>query len=111
MDHRPACGLATRAEGVRSLSVSGHTYRMNLSAGTVLVIDDNEAVRTAFDVLLSIHGARVFAAATPEEGLSVLGREAVDLVIQDMNFRREATSGEEGVALFHGIRTRFPDVP
>jgi DNA-binding NtrC family response regulator len=84
---------------------------MNLSAGTVLVIDDNEAVRTAFDVLLSIHGARVLSAATPAEGVSLLGREAVDLVIQDMNFRREATSGEEGVALFHEIRNRFPDVP
>jgi DNA-binding NtrC family response regulator len=84
---------------------------MNLSAGTFLVIDDNEAVRTAFDVLLSIHGARVLAAATPDEGLSLLGREAVDLVIQDMNFRREATSGEEGVALFHTIRARFPEVP
>jgi len=84
---------------------------MNLSAGTVLVIDDNEAVRTAFDVLLSIHGARVLAAATPDEGLNLLGREAVDLVIQDMNFRREATSGEEGVALFHAIRARFPEIP
>lgn len=84
---------------------------MNLSAGTVLVIDDNEAVRTAFDVLLSIHGARVLAAATPDEGLSLLGREAVDLVIQDMNFRREATTGEEGVALFHAIRARFPEIP
>jgi DNA-binding NtrC family response regulator len=84
---------------------------MNLDAGTVLVIDDNEAVRTAFDVLLSIHGARVLTAASPAEGLSRLGRDPVDLVIQDMNFRREATTGEEGVALFHEIRTRFPDVP
>jgi len=84
---------------------------MNLVPGTVLVIDDNEAVRTAFDVLLSIHGARVLTAVTPAEGLSRLGRDAVDLVIQDMNFRREATTGEEGVALFHEIRARFPDIP
>jgi DNA-binding NtrC family response regulator len=84
---------------------------MNLVAGTVLVIDDNEAVRTAFDVLLSIHGARVLTAASPADGLSQLGRDAVDLVIQDMNFRREATTGEEGVALFHEIRARFPEVP
>jgi DNA-binding NtrC family response regulator len=41
----------------------------------------------------------------------VLGRDAVDLVIQDMNFRREATSGEEGVALFREIRARFPELP
>jgi DNA-binding NtrC family response regulator len=84
---------------------------MNLVSGTVLVIDDNEAVRTAFDVLLSIHGARVLTAASPADGLNLLSRDAVDLVIQDMNFRREATTGEEGVALFHEIRTRFPDIP
>ena len=84
---------------------------MNLVPGTVLVIDDNEAVRTAFDVLLSIHGAHVLTAVSPAEGLSRLGRDAVDLVIQDMNFRRESTTGEEGVALFHEIRARFPDIP
>src|SRR6202047_497318 len=78
---------------------------------TVLIIDDNEAVRTAFDVLLSIYGARVLTAASPAEGLARLGRDAVDLVIQDMNFRREATTGEEGNALFHTIRKKYPDVP
>jgi len=78
---------------------------------TILVIDDSEAVRTAFDVLLSLHGARVLTAAGPAEGLAVLARDSVDLVIQDMNFRREATSGEEGIALFHQTRTRFPQVP
>src|SRR5882757_7689040 len=83
----------------------------SLPNATVLVIDDNEAVRTAFDVLLSIHGARVLTAASPADGLARLGRDEVDLVIQDMNFRREATGGEEGVALFHAIRTKYPDVP
>lgn len=78
---------------------------------SVLVIDDNEAVRTAFDVLLSIHGARVLTAASPTEGLARLSREPVDLVIQDMNFRREATSGEEGVSLFREIRSKYPEVP
>ena len=82
-----------------------------LPNATVLVIDDNEAVRTAFDVLFSIHGARVLTAASPADGLDRLSRDAVDLVIQDMNFRREATAGEEGVALFHTIRTKYPDVP
>jgi DNA-binding NtrC family response regulator len=83
----------------------------SLPNATVLVIDDNEAVRTAFDVLLSIHGVRVLTAASPTEGLSHLDRDAVDLVIQDMNFRREATSGEEGVTLFHQIRAKHSDVP
>ncbi|HEY2591759.1 MAG TPA: sigma-54 dependent transcriptional regulator [Steroidobacteraceae bacterium] len=85
--------------------------RSSLANRAVLVIDDSDAVRTAFDVLLSLHGARVFGAPSPDEGLDALARMPVDLVIQDMNFRREATSGEEGVALFHTIRREFPHVP
>jgi DNA-binding NtrC family response regulator len=83
----------------------------SLPKATVLVIDDNDAVRTAFDVLLSIHGQRVLTAASPTDGLARLAGGTVDLVIQDMNFRREETSGEEGVALFREIRAKFPDVP
>jgi DNA-binding NtrC family response regulator len=85
--------------------------RSSLGGSLVLVIDDNEGVRTALEVLISLHGARVVGAASPAEGLEVLGWEAVDLVIQDMNFRREATGGEEGIELFRQIRRRHPDVP
>ncbi len=83
----------------------------SFSNATVLVIDDSEAVRTALEVLLSIHGARVLSAGSPAEGLDRLAHEPADLVIQDMNFRREATTGEEGVGLFHEIRAKYPDVP
>src|SRR5580698_6208837 len=89
----------------------GTSLRSSLAGRTALVIDDNEAVRTAFDVLLSLHGARVVGAASPAEGLAALQASAIDVVIQDMNFRREATGGEEGIALFHEIRRRFPDIP
>jgi DNA-binding NtrC family response regulator len=83
----------------------------SLGERTVLVIDDSEAVRTALDVLLSMHGARVIGADTAAAGIDALARESVDLVVQDMNFRREATSGEEGVALFRHIRSLYPDLP
>jgi CheY-like chemotaxis protein len=75
-----------------------------LANRTVLVADDSEAVRTAFQVLLSLHGARVLGASSPAEALATVRSQEVDLVIQDMNFRREATSGEEGVALFKELR-------
>ena len=78
---------------------------------TILIIDDNDAVRTALDVLLSLQNYRVIAANGSEEGLRVLATQPVDLVIQDMNFRKEATTGEEGVQLFRTIRQRFPAVP
>jgi len=78
---------------------------------TVLVIDDNPAVVTALDVLFSLREIRTLRAASPDEGLALLERERIDLVVQDMNFRADTTSGEEGVALFRAMRERFPDLP
>jgi hypothetical protein len=52
-----------------------------------------------------MHGARVLGADSAAAGMDVLARESVDLVVQDMNFRREATTGEEGVTLFRHIRS------
>ncbi|CAN7611101.1 sigma-54-dependent transcriptional regulator [Massilia sp. LjRoot122] len=78
---------------------------------TVLIIDDNAAVAIALDVLFSLHDIASLRAGSPEEGLAILGREPVDLVIQDMNFTADTTSGEEGVALFREIRRRHPDLP
>ncbi|HET9048292.1 MAG TPA: sigma-54 dependent transcriptional regulator [Chiayiivirga sp.] len=78
---------------------------------TILIIDDNPAVGTALDVLLSLHDIRSLHAAAPQEGLDLLARESVDLVIQDMNFVADTTSGEEGVALFKQIRAAHPDLP
>ncbi|MBX3725804.1 MAG: sigma-54-dependent Fis family transcriptional regulator [Xanthomonadales bacterium] len=78
---------------------------------TVLVIDDNPAVGTALEVLLSLREIRTLTATTPEAGLAALATEPVDLVIQDMNFSADTTSGEEGVALFHAVRAGHPDLP
>ena len=78
---------------------------------TVLVIDDNPAVATALEVLFSLRDLRTLAADSPSAGLAILERERVDVVIQDMNFRADTTSGAEGVQLFKAIRARFPDQP
>jgi DNA-binding NtrC family response regulator len=78
---------------------------------TVLIIDDQPAVLEALSLLLSLHDIRPLGAATPDEGLALLSREQVDVVIADMNFSADTTSGEEGVALFHAIRERHPDLP
>lgn len=78
---------------------------------TILVIDDNRAVSTALEVLFSLHDIDTLHAESPREGLDLLEREQVDLVIQDMNFEADTTSGDEGTALFHDLRTRHPDLP
>ncbi|UNK56406.1 sigma-54 dependent transcriptional regulator [Pseudoxanthomonas daejeonensis] len=78
---------------------------------TILVIDDNPAVATALEVLFSLHDLSTVHAASPEAGLALLDSEAVDLVIQDMNFTADTTSGDEGRALFAAIRQRHTDLP
>ncbi|KAB2900472.1 MAG: sigma-54-dependent Fis family transcriptional regulator [Dokdonella sp.] len=78
---------------------------------TVLVIDDNPAVGTALDLLFGLREIRTLHAATPADGLALLARERVDLVVQDMNFSADTTSGEEGVALFRALRAKYADLP
>jgi DNA-binding NtrC family response regulator len=77
----------------------------------ILVIDDNPAVATALETLFSLHDIGTRSVASPEDGLALLSREPFDLVVQDMNFRADTTSGDEGVALFAQIRARHPDLP
>ena len=77
----------------------------------VLIIDDNPAVGEALSLALSLRDIRPLVAMTPEDGLATLATERVDVVIQDMNFTADTTSGEEGVALFKAIRGRYTDLP
>jgi len=78
---------------------------------TILVIDDNPSVATALELLFSLHDIDTLRAESPDAGLALLQQESVDLVVQDMNFHADTTSGEEGVALFTAIREQHPDLP
>jgi DNA-binding NtrC family response regulator len=78
---------------------------------SVLVIDDNPAVAQALGLMFRLHDIRTLAAATPEQGLALLARDQVDLVIADMNFSADTTSGDEGAALFRALRAAQPDLP
>lgn len=78
---------------------------------TILVIDDNPSVATALETLFSLHDIDTRSVTTPEDGLVLLAREPFDLVVQDMNFHADTTSGEEGVELFAKIRAAHPDLP
>lgn len=78
---------------------------------TVLLIDDNPTVAAALRLLFRLHDIRMLVATTPEQGLTVLVREPIDVVIADMNFSADTTSGDEGAALFRSIRALYPDLP
>ncbi|HJX29323.1 MAG TPA: sigma-54 dependent transcriptional regulator [Thermoanaerobaculia bacterium] len=81
---------------------------------TVLIVEDQPAVATALQVLFEIRGVDSVAAREPAEALRLLDADSsrsIGLVIQDMNFRPDATTGEEGVALFREIRRLDPGMP
>ena len=78
---------------------------------TVLVIDDDAAIVSALRLLLELRDIQTLSADSPQAGLDSLAMSAADLVIADMNFTADTTSGAEGVVLFRAIRDRFPDLP
>lgn len=77
----------------------------------VLVVDDQPAVCNALKLLFEIHDIACVTAASPAEALACLKNDDIGIVIQDMNFARDRTSGEEGVELFRQIKRHDPDLP
>ena len=67
----------------------------------ILIVDDNQAVLDALSLLLEIHEFSVVTATNPFDALQIVRYQRIELVIQDMNFTSDTTSGEEGKALFH----------
>jgi len=77
---------------------------------TILVVDDDVSVTASLTLLLKQSGFRAVTAADPAAAIEALRREAIDLVVQDMNFSR-STTGEEGLALLREIRRAQPTLP
>jgi DNA-binding NtrC family response regulator len=77
----------------------------------ILIVEDQPAVATALRVLFELGGLSCLVREEPESALAALGEEPIGVVVQDMNFSPDATSGREGVELFRRIRERHPRVP
>ena len=56
-----------------------------MSAGKILVVDDDPQIRRVMKVTLVGHGYEVIVARTGEEALEMLPREMPNLVLLDMN--------------------------
>ncbi|MGK3969259.1 response regulator [Sorangium sp. So ce118] len=77
----------------------------------ILVIDDQPAVCVALTTLFELHGLEVRVAATPDEAIAATLGDELGAVVQDMNFRQSATSGEEGMDLLRRIKSIDPELP
>ena len=76
----------------------------NPAATRVLVADDQPDVREALRLLLKNEGYEIQMAASPAEILAALEAREFDIVLMDLNYARDTTSGAEGLDLLMRIQ-------
>ena len=70
----------------------------------ILIVDDDIAVLTSLSLLLEQAGHKVLTASDAAAALSIINKQAPDLIILDLNFSID-TSGIEGMDLLKNIRS------
>jgi DNA-binding NtrC family response regulator len=77
----------------------------------ILVADDQADVREALLLLFKAEGYQSHAVDSPEQVLELLRKEQFSLVLMDLNYSRDTTSGQEGIELLSRIQDLDPSVP
>ncbi len=75
------------------------------TTGSILIIDDEAAIRESLETLLEFEGYLVASAETGEEGLSKMGEHPYDLVLLDF-----ALPDRNGLEVLADIRNRDPQL-
>jgi PAS domain S-box-containing protein len=100
----PAAGNAAEVPLQPSPQPAGAAPEPGQASGTVLVVDDDEAVRSVARMMLETAGYTVITAVDGVEGVEAFGAHAgeIDLVILDMTMPR--MDGEEAYRRMRNIR-------
>jgi len=77
----------------------------------ILIADDQADILSALKLLLKREGFEVATATSPAGVLDAAAREHVDVALVDLNYSRDTTSGEEGVALVDQLHRQHPELP
>jgi DNA-binding NtrC family response regulator len=72
----------------------------NDKSGRILIVDDDEDVLRAARLLLKHHLSVVHTEKNPKKIPTLFARENYDVILLDMNFTRDSSSGQEG---FHWL--------
>jgi len=77
----------------------------------LLIVDDDAAICAALTLLLKRDQHQVTVAHSPRDALTALRQTALDLVLMDMNFSHDTTSGSEGLDFIRQCQSIQPDLP
>jgi DNA-binding NtrC family response regulator len=75
------------------------------SAPRILIADDQTDVLEALRLLLKSEGYQIEAVTSPAAVITALETRDFDVVIMDLNYTRDTTSGQEGLDLLSRIRS------
>lgn len=78
--------------------------------GKILIVDDNEDVLLSLNMLLKPYVEAIRVTTTPERILEFMDSFEPNVIMLDMNFHRDAISGEEGYEWLGKILKHNPRV-
>jgi DNA-binding NtrC family response regulator len=81
------------------------------TAPLILIADDQPDVLQALRLLLKGEGYETVTAASPQHVSNALQEHAIDVILMDMNYARDTTSGKEGLDLLARLQAVYPNVP
>src|SRR5579863_1943312 len=81
------------------------------AAPRILIADDQTDVLEALRLLLKSEGYQIEAVTSPAAVITALETRDFDVVIMDLNYTRDTTSGQEGLDLLSRIRAIDSTVP
>jgi DNA-binding NtrC family response regulator len=84
---------------------------MKNAHGRVLIADDQQDVLEALRLLLKGEGFEIESANSPGGALAALESRDFDVVVMDLNYTRDTTSGQEGLDLLSKIQAMDATVP
>jgi len=84
---------------------------MDSTPARILIADDQEDILTALRLLLKAEGFAVDRAGSPAEVLSALDKREYDVLLIDLNYTRDTTSGVEGLDLLARVLSADPMLP
>jgi two-component system response regulator HydG len=76
--------------------------------GKILIIDDDEDVLLAAKMLLKKHAREVLIEKNPKKIPFLLNNDSYDIILLDMNFSKDITSGKEGFYWLEQILDKDP---